>query len=150
MVKYEIKIRITSKDYFDMTARYLPFQIVGIEELVDLPMPKAPPAVVALVEKLKTKKKRRRSHGIDLKSGVNRVLVDVLADGKRHRAAEMKEPVAEKGFSRNSVGSRLQNLAKHGIARQIGDGTWELANVPNTEKTNGIEGTADQLHNTGV
>lgn len=150
MAKFEIKIRIGSKEYFDMTARYMPFEIMAVEEFPDTVLPKAPPAVVEMAERIKArhsdsfgsslrrKKRRRGSLQIDLTKGINSIIMGILADGNPHRANDMRDAFAAGGFSKNSVGSRLQNLAKHGVVWQVGDGTWRLANAPNTKETSGI------------
>ena len=63
---------------------------------------------------------------MDLTTGINRIIMDALSDGKFHRAVEMKLALKAGGYSENSVGSRLQNLERHGVVEQIGDGTWRL------------------------
>lgn len=138
-VKLELKIKISLEEYLHMTARYLPFELMAVQELVDLPMPKAPPSVIALANKFKAMHKAKKSGrgkrgGPDLKSGINRIIVEVLSRGVPMRSVDLMPMIESAGFSRNSAGSRLQALMEFGVVNQNGDGTWELINVPNTEK----------------
>jgi hypothetical protein len=147
MVRYEIKMRITSKDYFAMTARYLPFEIVGIEELVDLPMPKAPPPVVALAEKIKKRavgrKPGSRGHALDLDAGMNKIVVRALRDAPLSQT-EIQKWLVEDGYSANSATSQLHKMLKHGVIEHMETGKWRLVNVPKTKETEGIERAANQ------
>jgi len=132
-VKFNMHIRIDADQFMEMIAQYLPFELQSVEEIVMEPLPKAPPAVVALANRFKVKREkpskpsnRRPSRPMDLKAGINRILLEALADGKPHRSAEIKPALVAGGFSPNSVGSRLQNLAQKGHVIQHGDGTWTI------------------------
>ena len=132
-VKFNMHIRIDADQFMEMIAQYLPFELQSVEEIVVEPLPKAPPAVVALANRFKAKRgrpskpsNRKPTKPMDLKAGINRILLEALADGKPHKAIEIRPMLVAGGFSPNSVGSRLQYLAKKGLVTQHGDGTWTI------------------------
>ena len=141
MVRYKIGFEIDAETLFGMLAKMLPIDNLSVEEI-------APPAPV-LRERIPTphldkalglttvmhqsetppirRRRRRIGKETNLKQGINRILMEVLADGQPHHAATMRGPLKTAGFSENSVGSRLQALRQKGVVKQIGDGTWQLA-----------------------
>lgn len=134
MVKFRIGLTVSAETLFGMLAKFLPVEDMQVEELA----PKQPTVpkmskVAALVGRVeKPKRKRKPSKPMDLQAGINGIITAILADGKPHRAVELKPLLQRRGFSPNSIGSRLQSLQEHGIVDKLGDGTWRL--VPTTDE----------------
>ena len=128
-VKFKIRFTINAETLFTLASKLLPIDDLTIEELIERPDPNM--ARIAKVEqlvarKLKRKYKREPSRPMDLTTGINRIVMEALSDGKFHRAVEMKPAFKMGGYSENSVSSRLQNLERHGVVERVGDGTWRL------------------------
>jgi hypothetical protein len=146
MAKYKIGFVGDAEVLFAMMAKLLPIDHVTVEE-VTLPAPsRLDPAIrfdkrfdlpkpqPKLKPKLK-QHKRRPSRPLDLHAGINKIIMEALADGFAHYATDLKPLLVKGGFSENSAGSRLQNLREHGVVEQMGDGTWRLAKFPITATT---------------
>jgi hypothetical protein len=148
MAKFKIGFVGEAEVLFAMMAKLLPIDHVTVEEVT----PPAPPSIQPtrvlaqqlvrhldapkLKPKLKPKQyKRHPSKPLDLHAGINRIIMEALADGFAHRAMDLRPLLKKGGFSENSVGSRLTNLREHGAVEQMGDGTWRLANFPTTVTT---------------
>ena len=128
-VKFKVGFTIDAETLFTLAGKLLPIKDITIEELIERPDPNM--ARIAKVEqlvarKLKRKYKREPRRPMDLTTGINLIIMDALSDRLPHRAVEMKLALKAGGYSENSVGSRLQNLERHGVVEQIGDGTWRL------------------------
>lgn len=140
-MKFKIGFTIEGETLFRMLSKFLPVDDLQVEELAPsapaAPAPALPhdwtPGWSKQIAKPVRKKpkpyKRRPSKPMDLKSGINRVIMAALADGYPHRAAELGPLLVSNGFAANSVSSRLQSLEQHGIVKRIGDGTWTLGNA---------------------
>lgn len=129
-VKFKIAFTINAETLFTLASKLLPIDDLTIEELIERPDPNV--ARIAKVEQLvarkpKRKYKRKPSKPMDLTTGINRIIMDALSDRLPHRVVEIKPALKAGGYSENSVGSRLQNLEKHGVVEQMGDGMWRLA-----------------------
>lgn len=143
-VKFKIGFTITPDILFGIIAKVLPLEDLHIEQIVDAPIldpdirkfDKVSLAALQLraerkqhnAAKRKSPKyyKKRPSIPLQLDKGINAIILGLLKLGPR-KAVELKGPLLESGFSPNSVGSRLQNLEKHGIVVQMGDGKWCMA-----------------------
>lgn len=130
-VKFKIAFTINAETLFTLASKLLPIDDLSIEELIERPVPTQAERLtnvlgIAPRHKPKHKYKRKPSKPMDLTVGINRIVMDALSDRLPHRAVEMKPAFKMGGYSENSVGSRLQNLERHGVVEQIGDGTWRL------------------------
>ena len=136
-MKFKIGFTIEGETLFRMLSKFLPVDDLQVEELAPASAPMPVPSVshdwvpgwskqIAKVRKKPRPYKRRPAKPMDLKSGINRVIMEALADGQPHRAAELGPLLVSSGFAANSVSSRLQSLEQHGIIKRIGDGTWTL------------------------
>lgn len=136
MVKFKIGFEIGAETLFGMLSKMLPIDNLHVEEIVE-PPPRF--NLKAQVEKLGAdsllppkfaprKKPRAKGNGraVDLKAGLNRIIIEVLSDGLPHHASALRPLFKSAGFSENSVGSRLQALRERGIVKQSGNGTWQL------------------------
>lgn len=133
-VKFRIGFTMDAETLFGMISKFLPVQDLHVEEIVERPPPQFVPPVPKVAQRValaKPKQKWVHTHKrppkpMDLKAGINRIIIEAMSDGQPHRAIEFKPLLEKGGYSPNSVASRLQNLQEHGAVRQLGDGTWEL------------------------
>lgn len=129
-VKFKIGFTMDAETLFSMISKFLPVQDLHVEEVIEGPPPQyVPPLPQQFVGKVKVtlpKLKRKPSKLMDLQAGINGIITAIMADGKPHHATEFKSLLQRRGFSPNSIGSRLQALEAHGIVHRIGDGTWEM------------------------
>jgi hypothetical protein len=132
MMKFRVTLDIAGEPLIRLLARYAPFEITGVEEVVEQPAVRTEQATASVkaLKKPKGAARGRAVKGVNLHTGVNGVMMTILSDGQPHRAVEMKGPLKAAGFSENSVGSRMQALRDKGLVEQIGNGQWRL-----TDKT---------------
>jgi hypothetical protein len=144
VVKIEMKIRITPEEFMKMTARYLPFEIVSAGEIVENPLPKAPPAVIALANKFKAKHaakreklvgREMRKSSIRLDKGMNGIVLKILADGKEHKTGELIKALIAADYQPSSINSQMAKLSEHGAVVRVSIGRWRIANAQDTEET---------------
>lgn len=125
MVKFKVAFTITAETMFSMLSKFLPVEDLTVEEMVPKPVSAQPKLARQFVRDTpKLKRKRSPSRTFDLNSGINRIIMELLADGQTHKAIEIKPLLKKAGFSANSVGSRLQALREKGIVEQMGKGAW--------------------------
>jgi hypothetical protein len=129
-VKFKIGFIMDAETLFGMLTKFLPVQDLHVEEVIERPAPEfVPPMKPKVLIQSKPKRKRRPSKPVDLHAGINRIIIEAMADGQPHRAVELKPLLEKGGYSPNSVSSRLQNLEQHGAVKQLGDGTWQLSST---------------------
>jgi len=130
-MKLRIGFTIEAEALFGLMAKMLPLDDLNVEELP--PERQREPAIraskiaqLAAARKAppRGKKPRVRSHGLN--QGANRVLMELLADGQPHRAAEAKPLMRAAGFADNSIGSRLGALREKGHIFQPQYGLWQI------------------------
>lgn len=128
-MKYKVTLDIHGEPLIRLLARYAPFDITGVEELppepLDPVMSKGIGKQHALPPIRRKKWARKASIPMDLKAGINRIILEMLEVGPRH-ASDFKKPVSNAGYSPNSVNSRLGKLEAKGIVKRVGNGTWKL------------------------
>jgi hypothetical protein len=121
MVKFKIGFIIDAETMFSMLSKFLPVDQLTVEEMAPA---QHTPRIVAQVAPNKSKQIRTRPP--NLKGGINRIILEALADGQSHTAASLEPLLIKAGFSRNSASSRLQSLKANGLVRRTGTGTWAL------------------------
>jgi hypothetical protein len=126
-VKFRVGFTLTGETLFGMIAKMLPIENLSVEELAP---PRAPQVTHSLAPPKPPKppksSRKRHSPGPDLKKGINRIIVEIMEDGEPHRAADMQRAIAAGGYSKDSVGSRLEALRAQGIVDHLDDGRWRL------------------------
>jgi hypothetical protein len=135
-VRFKVAFTIPAETLFGLLARVLPIEDLSVAEVIEHPPIKAAPTprVQHAIGKPKLKLKRDRARAPnDLSLGLNGIILSYLADGKPHRAVEIKAPLAAAGFSPNSVGSALNRLAERKLVFQPEMGLWQLAQQPVAE-----------------
>lgn len=140
-MKFKIAFTVDAQTMFSMMAKFLPIDNLSVEEVLERPIAKLGPApqLRPIRAKLATLPPRRIQHAkpkpkqarkprpMDLKAGVNGLIMDYMADGQPHRAIELKPVITRAGFSENSIGSRLERLKAAGVVFQPELGLWQLA-----------------------
>lgn len=140
MVRYKIGFIVDGEALFRMLSKFLPVDDLRVEELAPSAPVSAPPLshdwtpswnkqITKPVAKLrKTSKRRSRGSARSLTEGTNGIIMSLMADGKYHRAAELKPLMKAAGFSTHSIGSRLGDLRDNDVLEHNADnGTWRLA-----------------------
>jgi hypothetical protein len=146
-VKFKVGFTIDAQTLFAMMSKFLPVDDVTVEELIERPPPVQPtlphdwsPGWNKQIAKSKPKLKKKYTRTkpavpMRLDAGINRILMEMMADGKPHRAMDLRPLLKKGGFSENSAGSRLQALRVAGVVEQMGDGMWRLKSLPPTVTT---------------
>jgi hypothetical protein len=132
MTKFKVAFTMDSKTLFLIMSKLLPIEDLKVEEKLDPAELQAALQVYGqakLAHKPEKRKyiKKKASIPFSPDKGINKILLEHLAR-RPYRAVELKKPLQEGGYSANSVGSRLQELAHRGIVKQHGDGLWSLTN----------------------
>lgn len=136
-VKFKIGFEVDAQTMFGIMAKFLPFENLHVEEIVERPKPIALPKL-KLVKPNGAKAKpngektfKRRFRAIDLKTGINAIILDALADGKPHTPTELRDAINATGkFSPNSLGSRMVQLIRDGHVAKHADGQYVLGKAP--------------------
>jgi hypothetical protein len=151
MVKFRLGFTISAETLFSMMSKVLPIDDLHVEEVFEpdrghghplggfkdtehLPTHNLKAQIKHLGQdslmpkQLKPKQpaKQQRRRGVDLKRGINGIIITALSDGAVHRAVDLQPLLKAAGFSENSISSRLQQLKEHGVVRQTGIGAWRL------------------------
>jgi hypothetical protein len=122
-IKFRVGFDIDSETLFGMIAKMLPIENLAVEELAPA---KAEPVTRIPHLKMSLARRRRPNPGPDLKAGINRIIVEMLANGKTLRAVDFEAQVERGGYTANSVSSRLDRLKAHGVVEKLPDQTWRL------------------------
>ena len=135
MVKFRLGFTISAETLFLLMSKMLPIDDLAVEEVMEA-APRQQHNLKAQLKHLgqdslmpppkKQHKPQKRRRGVDLKRGINGIILTALSDGGTHRAVDLQPLLRAAGFSENSVSSRLQQLKEHGVVRQVGMGTWRL------------------------
>lgn len=124
VVKFKVGMTISAETVFSILARLLPIENLTVEEVLERPVVQTGRIPARSFAKLLPKKKRKPSMQLQLDAGINKIIMDMLADGEPHKAVELRPLLIAGGYSANSTSSRLQHLQKHGKIKQWGNGTW--------------------------
>ena len=74
--------------------------------------------------KVKQKRAARTGSEINLKEGVNGIIMGVLADGVPHRYADLKSATVKAGYAGSGIGSRIKRLHETGAVERVSPGLW--------------------------
>lgn len=127
-VKLKVKFTIEAQTLFALASKLLPIEDLSIEELAPehaRAIAKATQQVVLAKPQIK-KVNRRGNNRFNPDKGVNKIILDMLADGKPHHVAEADGTIKEAGYSPNGMYSRIQRLQRHGLVFQPRAGLWQL------------------------
>jgi hypothetical protein len=133
VVKYRLGLTISAETLFALLGRVLPIEDLAVEELAPTPMQAMPKAAQQPAQLAKPKLTKRRGtrtsesyKQINLKAGVNGILMDILSDGQLHPTGEFKPAMRSRGFADAGTSSALAKLLKRGIVFQPEFGMWQL------------------------
>jgi hypothetical protein len=123
-VKYKIGFTVDAETLFGLISKFLPFEHLSVEEVIERPR-----AVQPRLEPAPKPKRKWASRSMDLEHGVNAIIMGVLADGEPHPLKEMERAIAATGqYSKNSLGSRITNLSVRGVIVKTSPGHWRAVN----------------------
>lgn len=132
-VKFKLGFTVSAETLFTLLSKMLPIDDLSVEEVVEPPPVPAhmdsldrymkPPKLIK--PQLKTVRRRGRN-ALNPNKGVNKIILDMLADGKPHHVAEADGSIKEAGYSPNGMYSRIQRLQRHGLVFQPRKGLWQL------------------------
>jgi len=137
MVKFRLGFTISAETLFLLMSKMLPIDDLAVEEVMDAP-PNPRHNLKAQIKHLgqdslmpppkakQPQKRKRASRGLNLKQGINGIILVALSDGAVHRAVDLQPMLKAAGYSPNSVSSRLQELRNNGVVRQVSTGAWRL------------------------
>ena len=57
---------------------------------------------------------------------MNKIILDLLADGKPHHAIEADGMLIEAGYSPKGLYSKMQRLVRHGYVNRPAKGLWQI------------------------
>lgn len=135
MVKYRLNFVMPAEVLFGLLAKVLPIEDLSVEEIAPTPAKfkvaqhladNGPSHAPQLVKPRKGHRRSRESYTINLKAGVNGVLLDILSDGGTHPTAEFKPAMAKRGYAAAGTSSALEKLRKRGLIYQPEAGVWRL------------------------
>lgn len=118
-VKFKLGFTVSAETLFGLLSKMLPIEDLSVEEVLSRveTTPRLAPTRRPAIAK-------RRGQELNLKEGINGVLVRALENGPL-RSSELRSFLTKAGFSANSTSSRLEHLKKHQIVVN-NDGVWRL------------------------
>ena len=118
-VKFKLGFTVSAETLFGLLSKMLPIEDLSVEEVLSRveTTPRLAPTRRPAIAK-------RRGKGLDLKGGINGVIVRALENGPL-RAVELQPFLVKAGFAASSTNSRLEHLKKHQIVVN-NDGVWRL------------------------
>ena len=138
MVKFKIGFEIGAETLFGMLSKMLPIDNLHVEEIVE-PPPRF--NLKAQVEKLgadsllppkfaprKKPRAKRSGRAVDLKAGINRIIVEVLSDGLPHHAVSSGLTSSRPGSRRTRSDRGFRRCAKRAWSNRA---ATERGNSPN-------------------
>ena len=133
-VKFKIGFTVDAQTMFEMIAKFLPIDALSVEEVVERPpqpklmMAHSQPQLAPrpkLAEFMPKGRKKRPPKPVDLDRGINKIILDMLSDGKPRTPAELKAAIAAGKYSPNSLGSRMGQLVRDGYVMQPDYGLYQ-------------------------
>ena len=130
MIKYRLAFTMPAETLFALMAKVLPIEDLSVEEIAPTPA-KAARQLADNGQLVKPKRRRRatrtpESYQVNLKEGVNGVLMDILSDGQVHETAVFKPAMTTRGYAAAGTSSALAKLLKRGVVFQPEFGLWQL------------------------
>jgi hypothetical protein len=134
-VKFKIGFEMDAETLFGIIAKFVPLENLSVEEVVARPhvVPRiAPEPNTKLVRASRNGRKpyTRHPRQIDLKTGLNFIILDALSDGENHTPTELKAAIAKTAYSPNSLASRMAQLIRDGHVVQADYGSYKLGKIP--------------------
>lgn len=135
-MKLKVGFEIEAEVLFGMLSKMLPIDNLSVEEMG--PTHVAPQIKIAKIAQqialVKTRKRPARTgYAVNPNKGVNKIIMEMLADGKPHKAVEAKPLMKAAGYATSGTGSKMQRLREHGYVNMLGNGFWQITER-NTQK----------------
>jgi hypothetical protein len=136
-VKFKIGFQIDAETLFSIVAKFLPLDNLSVEEVIERPHPAPQPRIAGYPQPTKLAKPQKRRPGHrrthtppKLDKGVNKIILDALADGNTHPPSELKAAIKAGGYSPHSLGSRMGQLIRDGHVVQPDYGVYAKGKSP--------------------
>jgi hypothetical protein len=140
-VKFKIGFTIDAETLFGIIAKFLPVEDLEVEE-IEPHAPKHVEKIARLVgpenrhEPVRPPRAKRPGPiPMSLDKGANAIIMNFLADGKRHGPGALKPLFRAAGYSDSGVASRLMKLKAAGVVHQPEYGLWQIGEAPVTKKS---------------
>ena len=138
-VKFKLGFTMSAETLFALLGKVLPIDDLEVEEILEHDVAPADPAIRfdKRFDLPKPAKKAARKvatrGGPNLNAGVNKVIVDALANGAQ-RAVHLKKILQAAGYAATGIGSRLDALRRAGIVFRPEPGLYELTSESHRER----------------
>jgi hypothetical protein len=132
-VKFKIGFQIDAETLFSIIAKFIPLDNLTVEEVFERPHAEhAQPRLAAAPRLIKAAKQKRKraSKSVDLNTGINRIILEALADGQPHPPIDLKNAIKAGGYSPHSLGSRMQTLLREGYVIKPDHGVYQIGRSP--------------------
>jgi hypothetical protein len=129
-VKFRLGFTVEAETMFSLMAKLLPIEDLSVEELREPPRRVSfSPNTFAAPKLAKPKRASPpiRPYAINLKKGMNAIVLQLMSDGEPHRFREIGEALKAANFSGNGVGNLLKRLIKYNLIEQNGEGVYRAA-----------------------
>ena len=130
-VKFKIGFEVDAQTMFGIMAKFLPFDNLHVEEIVERPQPSMP-KLTKLPKAMRAPMMNRAPRGppipMNLDGGVNGYIMRALADGQPHPFTELKQIIGAAGYAPTGIGSKLTRLRELGFIVNVSTGRWRKAN----------------------
>ena len=131
-VKFKIGFEVDAQTMFGIMAKFLPFDNLHVEEIVERPhqtsMPKLTKLPKAIMQRTAKRAPRRQGMTVNLVNGVNGYIMRALADGQPHPFSELQHIIGAAGYAPTGIGSKLTRLRELGFIVNVSTGRWRKAN----------------------
>jgi hypothetical protein len=136
-MKFKIGLTISAETLFGLIAKMLPIEDLQVEEVPERLETKVEKIAQLSGPKIRHKPPRPRGNrynGPILDGGGNKIVMDLLSDGKGHSARELKGLFEAGGYAPSGVGSRLDKLRDAKVIHQPEYGLWQIGEAPPKKK----------------
>jgi hypothetical protein len=137
-MKFKIGLTISAETLFGLIAKMLPIEDLQVEEVPERLETKVEKIAQLSGPKIRPPRPRgNRFNGPILDGGGNKIVMDLLSDGKGHSARELKGLFEAGGYAPSGVGSRLDKLRDANVIHQPEYGLWQIGEAPKRKVASG-------------
>lgn len=122
-IRYKIGFTINAETLFTLASKLLPIDDFTVEEMIEhTSQPSMSHPTLPQIKKVN----RRGNNRFNPNKGVNKIILDMLADGQPHHVVEADGMLIEAGYSPKGLYSKMHRLLRHGYVFQPRKGLWQL------------------------